>query len=199
MRQYIEKNGLEDNEKLIRYAYLLVQKYGEASAALSAEMYDAIAILEGVNVPAAVPAYPATYPEVAKAVNGTATNEEILSNAVGRLVKMAGQDTTLRNSLRDGAEFAWIPQGETCAFCLTLASRGWQKASKNALKNGHAEHIHANCDCAYAIRFSSDNNVAGYNPDRYLKMYYDAPLKDGQADTPQNRINALRRQLGANN
>ena len=45
----------------------------------------------------------------------------------------------LKNALRDGAEFAWVPNGDTCAFCMTLASRGWQRASKRAIKNGHAE------------------------------------------------------------
>jgi hypothetical protein len=94
----------------------------------------------------------------------------------------------LQNSLRDGAQFAWIPAGETCAFCLTLASRGWQYASKKAIKGGHAEHIHSNCDCAYAIRFNEKTNVEGYDPDRYLSMYQNA-----EGRTPQDRINSLRR------
>ena len=178
-------------DELIEFAYGLVTKYGEASAALSAEMYDAIAALSEANVPEAIVAETATIEEVGKTINGAlnySQSEEYVSAAVGRLVKQAGQDTTLRNALRDGAEFAWIPAGETCAFCLTLASRGWQYASKRALKNGHAEHIHSNCDCAYAIRFSEKDDVEGYDPDRYLSMYDTA---DGR--TPQQRINAMRR------
>lgn len=27
----------------------------------------------------------------------------------------------LKNALRDGAEFAWVSNGDTCAFCMTLA------------------------------------------------------------------------------
>lgn len=178
-------------DELIEFAYGLVTKYGEASAALSAEMYDAIAALSEANVPEAIVAETVTIEEVGKTINGAlnySQSEEYVSAAVGRLVKQAGQDTTLRNALRDGAEFAWIPAGETCAFCLTLASRGWQYASKRALKNGHAEHIHSNCDCAYAIRFSEKDDVEGYDPDRYLSMYDNA---DGR--TPQQRINAMRR------
>ncbi|MBR4692904.1 MAG: hypothetical protein IKP17_09110 [Oscillospiraceae bacterium] len=38
-----------------------------------------------------------------------------------------------------------MPSGDTCAFCITLASRGWQKAGREAIKGGHAEHIHNNC------------------------------------------------------
>jgi hypothetical protein len=178
-------------DELIEFAYALATKYGEGSAALACEYYDAMAELSGVYLPAAVPAETATYGETAKALNGALKFTEdaaYISNVVGRLVKQAGQDTTLQNSLRDGAQFAWIPAGETCAFCLTLASRGWQYASKNAIKGGHAEHIHSNCDCAYAIRFNEKTNVEGYDPDRYLSMYRHA---DGS--TPQERINSMRR------
>ncbi len=108
--------------------------------------------------------------------------------AVGRLVKRAGADTTLRNALRDGAEFAWVPSGDTCAFCITLASRGWQRAGKEAIKDGHAEHIHSNCDCTYAIRFDGKGGVAGYDPEKYRAMYEGA-----EGESSQEKINALRR------
>lgn len=178
-------------DDLIQFAYSLVTKYGEAAATLAAEMYDEIAAISGAAVPPAIPADTADYGEVAKTVNGikkVSENEDMYSGAVGRLVKQAAADTTLKNAIRDGAEFAWITRGDTCAFCITLASRGWQRASKAALKNGHAEHIHANCDCEYAVRFNSKGGVAGYDPDKFLKMYYSA---DG--NTPKERINAMRR------
>jgi hypothetical protein len=178
-------------DELIEFAYALATKYGEGAAALACEYYDTMAELSEVYLPAAVPAETATIAETGKAINGALKFSEdatYISNVVGRLVKQAGQDTTLQNSLRDGAQFAWIPAGETCAFCLTLASRGWQYASKKAIKGGHAEHIHSNCDCAYAIRFNERTNVEGYDPDRYLSMYRHA---DGR--TPQDKINAMRR------
>ena len=92
-------------------------------------------------------------------------------NGVSRLVKRAGADTTLKNAVRDGAEWAWAPHGDTCPFCITLASNGWQKASSKVLKGGHAEHIHANCDCEFAIRFDHSTTVAGYDPEKYLRQY----------------------------
>lgn len=195
MWDWLKVHGTADADAMIDYAFALATKYGNASAALSAQMYDAAVELSGLVYPAALPAETATISEVARAVVGTAKtgNDEIISSAVGRLVKMAGVDTTMQNAIRDGAEWAWIPVGETCSFCITLASRGWQRASKKALKNGHAEHIHANCDCTYAIRFDGGSNVAGYDPDRYLAMYEDAPL-DGERPTPRNRINAMRRE-----
>ena len=190
MSSWLRTHTLEDVDAMIDYAFALSTKYGNASAALAAQMYDAAVELSGKFYPAALPADTATMNEVAKAVVGTAKtgSTEIVSSAVGRLVKMAGVDTTMQNALRDGAEWAWIPVGETCAFCVTLASRGWQRASKKAIKGGHAEHIHANCDCTYAVRFDSSSNVDGYEPDRYLRMYEEA---DGAK--PRARINSMRR------
>lgn len=198
--KYLTFNGVTGQEQadmMIDYAYALATKYGEAAAAASCDMYDAIMLLQNVNVPPAIPAPTATKSEVAKAVVGTRKtgNDKIVSSAVGRLVKMASVDTMQKNALEHGDEWAWIPMGDTCAFCITLASRGWQKASKNAVKNGHAEHVHANCDCTYAVRPSgSDLTVEGYEPEVYLEMYEDA---DG--NTPTERINALRREFYAEN
>lgn len=186
----------EYEDAAIDYAYALAQKYGEAAGAAACEMYDAIADLQGANVPPAVPAATATMDETARAVVGTIKtgNPKIVADATGRLVKLVGVDTMQQNALRDGAEWAWIPMGDTCAFCLTLASRGWQRASKRALRNGHAEHVHANCDCTYAVRFDNSLDVEGYDPQKYLDMYYGA---DG--NSPEARINALRREFYAEN
>ena len=202
MIQFMAKMGLTqvgntyvltslERQTLIEYAFAVATKYGEGAAAAACEMYDAVAILSKAAVPSAVPAQTASYGEVAKAVNGTLKQSpEIVPSAVGRLVKMAGVDTTMQNALRDGAYWAWIPRGDTCAFCITLASRGWQKASKKAIKDGHAEHIHSNCDCTYAIRFGNNLNIEGYDPEAYADMYYDA-----EGSTPQAKINSMRRQM----
>lgn len=172
MRQYIDTHGTGDADALITYAAALVTKYGEGSAELACQMYDALAEAANAGVPAAEPAEPADYGEVARMVNATKNqNPANLPNGVSRLVKRAGADTTLKNAVRDGAEWAWVPHGDTCPFCITLASNGWQKASSKVLKGGHAEHIHANCDCEFAIRFDHKTTVAGYDPEKYLKQY----------------------------
>lgn len=183
MADYIAAHGTGDTDALIAYAHALVTKYGEGSAELACQMYDALAAAAKAGVPAAEPAQTASYGEVARMVQATKASPPQMQRGVSRLVKRAGADTTLKNALRDGAEFAWIPQGDTCAFCLTLASRGWQKASQAAIKGGHAEHIHANCDCEYAIRFDGRSTVAGYDPDEYLRRYRAAG----------SDVNALRR------
>ena len=172
MREYIGSHGTENTADLIAYAYGLVTKYGEGSAELACQMYDALAEAANAGVPAAEPSEPADYGEVARMVNATKNqNPTNLPNGVSRLVKRAGADTTLKNAVRDGAEWAWVPHGDTCPFCITLASNGWQKASSKVLKGGHAEHIHANCDCEFAIWFDHSTTVAGYDPDKYLAQY----------------------------
>ena len=183
MADYIAAHGTGDTDALIAYAHALVTKYGEGSAELACQMYDALAAAAKAGVPAAEPAQPASYGEIARMVQATKASPPQMQRGVSRLVKRAGADTTLKNALRDGAEFAWGPQGDTCAFCRTLASRGWQKASQAAIKGGHAEHIHANCDCEYAIRFDGRSTVAGYDPDKYLRQYRAAG----------SDVNALRR------
>ena len=204
MRKYISVHGFDNTDEILKLAYALATKYGEAAGAAACEMYDAIAVSAGAGVPAAEPAATATYGEVAKAVNGAIKDsyDGQVPQIVGRKVKQAGADTTLKNALRDGAEFAWIPHGDTCAFCMTLASRGWQKASKDAIKGGHAEHIHSNCDCEYGIRFSARDGVRGYDPGKY-KQIYDAhggdinAIRREQYEANRDKINAQKREAYA--
>lgn len=187
----------EGKQALIRYAYALATKYGEGAGALACQMYDALAELSNVTLPPAVPAATATMQETARAVMGTLNQDPsgaITADTVGRLARLAGVDTTMQNAIRDGAEWAWIPRGDTCAFCIALASSGWQPATRAALKGGHAEHVHANCDCTYAVRFDRYSGVAGYDPDRYKEMYDDSPGRSSQ-----DKINAMRRKFYAEN
>ena len=88
MIRFAEQNGLDDRKSLIDYAVALTTKYGEGSAELACEMYDAIAKLQNANVPEAEPAEMPDYGEVAKSVNGTLKQSpegELIGDAVGRL------------------------------------------------------------------------------------------------------------------
>lgn len=194
MQEWIDQNGFEDRNAMIRYANALVMKYGGTAGALACIMYEKTAEAQGKAVKTAEIAELPSYGEVAKVINGTMKETvKKVPSTVGRLTKQVGADTTIKNGIRDGAQFAWIPGGaETCALCITLASSGWQYMSKKALKNGHAEHIHAGCDCQYAVRFDRSSNVEGYDPNKYLQMYEKA-----EGTRPEVKIRALRRQLYA--
>lgn len=179
-------------EEVIAYAAALVEKYSDVSSELACQMYERIAELSGVDIPPAVPAEAAGFGEVAKGINGTLKQSpagKLCSDVVDRLVKRAGADTMLQNAKRDGVQFAWVPSGDTCPFCMMLASRGWQYISAKSLKNGHAEHIHAHCDCQYAVRFDARTTIEGYDPDKYLQMYENA-----EGNTWQEKLNAMRRE-----
>jgi hypothetical protein len=182
----------------VRYAYGICTQYGEAAAELACQMYDAAAAASNANAPPAEPAETATFGEVAKAINGArkqSKNEEHTAAVGARLVKQAGLDTTLQNAHRDGAEFAWVPHGDSCGFCIMLASKGWQTAPKGAATR--AAHVHANCDCTYAVRFDSRSGVEGYDPDYYKLRWDEAKeaAEDWDGGTGwQDALNALRRE-----
>lgn len=200
IKNYIEKNPIdtqEDRWNLIEYCYAIGQKYGNASAEYACQYYDAIAELEKRLLKPAEPANFASLNETAKAVNGTAMyadQSEMISSGVVRLIKRQTQDTLLNNAIRDKAYYAWIPMGETCPFCLAIASNGWQRASASILRGGHAEHIHANCDCSFAIKHIKETSYNFYKPEKYKEIYDDAEGRSSKA-----KINYLRRQNYAEN
>lgn len=185
--KYIQDNNYDIDDGFIDFAHGLTTKYGEAAAELSCRMYDELHQYwkeAKKSTKSLLPAEPAEVPtrsDVEKAVYGTLkTSVNEIPGAVSRLVKQTAEDTKIKNGMRDGAEFAWIPAGDSCAFCLVLASRGWQRISKKTLKNGHAEHIHANCDCTYTVRFDSTTEVEGYDPELYRRMWDDADGKNAK-------------------
>ena len=182
-----------DGRDVVDAAYVIARKYGNASGALSAQMYDLVAELSGVPVDPAEIAELPTYSDVAKTVRGvlkTSQNPDELGGAVSRLAKKTGCDTTLKNAQRDGAYAAWVPSGDTCAFCIMLASRGWERSTGAK----RSEHIHSNCDCTYAVRFGNDLNIPGYNPDAYYQQW-----KDAEGRTTEQKLNSMRRQYYAEN
>lgn len=182
----------EHFDRIAQYAKAIVDKYGEGSSELACEMYEWIAEFEKENIANAIPAATASYEDVRKATYATADQVEPMTGIVKRMVKQASADTMLQNAKRDGAYFAWIPSGDTCAFCIALASRGWQRASKKTIKGDHADHIHNNCDCNFCIRFHGDTDVQGYDPQKYEDMYYGA---DGMS--ANERIRNLRSSIDA--
>lgn len=208
-RNWVISKGGYDNiarQTLIDYAYAISTKYGEASASLSATVYDAVAGVQKAKVAAAVPAEAASYSQVAKTVNGIIKNtgsEDVLTQSVGLMVKAAGQKTTIQNATRDKAQIAFIPQGDTCVFCMALAANGWHDASLSDLdKDGEPAHLHANCDCTYGVRFDDSLDYAGYHPEVYEEKYNAIKARlqeDGESAKSKDVLNAWRRELYAEN
>lgn len=195
MQEWIDKNGTSDVDTLVKVAHALVTKYGEASSAAACDMYDMVAEAEGVSVPPAEPKATQNINYVNKAVRNTLDRAPgTIPSTVSEMVKRTGAETTLKNAVRDGAYFAWVPNGDTCPFCITLASNGWRRASRKTAGGDHAEHIHKNCDCEFAISFNGPGNIEGYDPDKYMEMYENA-----EGTSSRDKINSMRRaQYAAN-
>lgn len=184
MQRYIQLNGFGDDKALLDYAYSLATHYGEAIGALAATMYEATALAQNVIIAPAQLAPTPEYGEVAKAIHGTMkTSNDLVSKTVGRIVKQTGTETTLMNAQRDGAYFAWVPTGsETCPYCIMLAATGWHRAGKKTLRGKYSGHIHANCDCQYAVDFRGDMKIDGYNPGKLDSMISDVFKGEMDAD-----------------
>lgn len=194
MVEWLESKGgyinINTNE-IVSYAYALSTKYGEGTASLAAQMYDDIARVSKKELPSAEVAQTASLGEIKRAVNAVTENvttDKNVASVVSKSVKQAGADTMLKNAIRDGAQFAWVPGGDGCAYCLMIASKGWQNASKSVLSGNHAEHIHPNCMCEFVIRFDKDSGVKGYDPTEYKKVFEDAEGK-----TSSEKLNSIRR------
>ena len=193
IQAWVDKNGLDDVDALVDYAYAIATKYGEAAGALSAALYDAIAEMSRANVEPAEMAPTPSYGEMAKTVRGVlkqSRNAAMIAAAVGRQVKRCGAQTTLKNAGRDRAEAAWIAIGDTCPYCLMIAAEGWKRVSPTS----QADHIHGNCDCTYSVRFNKDTQIGGYDPGRYQRMFDGA-----EGDTMEEKLNSMRRDAYAEN
>lgn len=188
MQKYIDRFGFGNMSALVHQAQYLTTKYGEGTSELACLLYDYLAENQRARVLPAEPAPTATLDETWGAVQGALNeSEKKVPDVVSRLVKQAGADTIQKNAARDHAEMAFVPVGQTCAFCMMLASRGWERATW--ADKSHAAHIHANCDCQYIVRFNSNEGVEGYDPDKYKKIYHDAPGWDWR-----DKLNAIRRE-----
>lgn len=198
-RRYFESLPWETDENralrlLLAKAAQLVQRYGGADASLSAGMYDEIMYKQGARVPPAVVSVPSAQfvvQDVRDAYQRALTHEtalQLMSSAVSGHVKRAGVQTMRNAARRDGAQWAWVCVGDSCAFCRAIGSNGWQYASRKVLDGDHAEHIHDNCDCQFMVRKPGQAlDVDGYDPDALLGEYRNAH------GNSRERINEMRR------
>lgn len=83
----------------------------------------------------------------------------------------------------DHARFARIPTGdEACAFCITLASRGFVYHSAESA--GEFDKYHNDCKCEVISSFSENPIIEGYSPDEYYNMYSNAVVRPGGENMP---------------
>lgn len=107
-----------------------------------------------------------------------------LRGMTDRFIHAAGRDTTSYNVDRDpvDAAYARVPKGtETCAFCLTLASRGPVYGSKkSALYKANGDKYHDWCDCEPTPVWNGDRSTLpdDYDENKFLEIYNEAATGD---------------------
>lgn len=178
-----EREGSGDIAALRERAYETIETalgyYADTcAAARAAEYYDAVRASQG---------FPGKYQAVAesmrdpdatlgavryfigKVVDGTP--EAFVSMCLARVdeeIRRAANRCVAHNVSKDPAKpwYARVPRGETCGFCLMLASFGFY-----AKTEGAADHAHDGCDCRIVPGFPGETKVRGYDPDGMYERY----------------------------
>lgn len=164
--------------ELREVAAAIAAKYRMLGSELGALWYDVCAELAGLDLEPAM-LEDLDLEEVARSVAQAETIEEF-ENAFRQNIWDAMRNTGMSNVWREyergmsGARWARVPVGETCAWCLMLASNGaWYLSEESALRES-AGRYHNHCDCI-AVYFADAEEIDGYDAlYDYKAMYYAA-------------------------
>lgn len=91
---------------------------------------------------------------------------DLLNGNLQRYVENAGRDTIRLNAGRDPHRPRWarVPAGgKTCAWCLTLASRGWVYSSATS-GGGEGNEFHNDDRCMVVPGWGDSPQLPGYDP-----------------------------------
>lgn len=101
---------------------------------------------------------------------------EFLANQIQESIRTTGTANLWRDYERGLTPGKWarVPVGDTCAWCLMLASQGaWYKSKESAL-GPDPDHYHKRCNCI-AVYHADPESIGGYAKlEQYKRMYYDA-------------------------
>ena len=188
----------------------LVDYYGLASAELGAQWYEYCRQMNYSRGYTAIVGQPSRYGVksdcnvvIDKLFDGEISIEEMigqLSGVVVDQVQKQARDSILGNlneellearrsgdnEFADQIGYARVPVGDTCAFCIMLASRGFVYTSeKTATQTKWGSKYHPNCNCV-AVPFHKAHTIPGYGDmlEKYERMYRDADNMRRSGDMP---------------
>lgn len=164
----------------------IASKFSLYGAELGAQWYDLCSELAGLNVDPAdidevdVETISKRTGAIAESVRSTADAVEMLTSflegVVAESIRVTGSSNLWRDYERGMAGGRWcrVPVGDTCAWCLMLASQGaWYLSEKSALGK-EPGHYHTKCNCV-AVYHANPESIAGYKKlGKYKSMYYEA-------------------------
>lgn len=133
----------EARDVLVSQAQTLAKYYGDAAVGLAAEFFEA-----ATGLATRVPDF-----DLSEAVEGSArwaagdlfsgdpaAAQKKFRGSMQRHAKQPGRDLLYDNADRRGVTFARIPVGDTCSWCLMLASRGFVYSSARHAGEGNRWH-----------------------------------------------------------
>jgi hypothetical protein len=162
----------------------LGEKYGLLGSELGAQWYDLCTQLAEIeaepaelspvsteDINARVTAAMSAEPNMLESVFNS-----YLQNVVNDSIRRTGDANLQRDYERGlaGGKGCRVPVGDTCAWCLMLASNGaWYKSKETALGTS-PDHYHSDCNCV-AVYHADAESVKGYEKlAKYKEMYYTA-------------------------
>ena len=172
-------------DEAMEIAKRIAEKFAFYGAELGAQWYDFCSQVAGVDVPPAE-LYPLESEDIAISAEAYRQDalgktpgeifDEFISEQIAKSIRATGSANLHRDYNRGRVPGRWarVPVGETCAFCLMLASQGAWYLSRESALGEEAGHYHRKCDCK-AVYHADPESIAGYkNLDYYKSLYYDA-------------------------
>lgn len=88
----------------------------------------------------------------------------LLAEEVGGEVVQHANRTTIHNAVKNNLRYARVPFGNSCAFCLMLASRGFVYKTETTAGEDKG-HYHARCRCKI-VAGKKDTKIGDHNPEK---------------------------------
>lgn len=175
-------DSLAVKRAVLQFVPDLVQTYGSTASLLGADFYDQLR-----NLPVSAGRFSALLAEpvpvkqaeamarwgIGEVFKGNPAQAlENLSGGVQRLVMEPARTTIARSASRDPVRTLWarIPGGgDTCNFCIMVASQGAVYASEESA--GGMNDYHDRCECVPTPVRSNEDYPDGYDPDALYEQY----------------------------
>ena len=140
-------------DEVVAIAAEIAGKYAMLGEELGAQWYDLCTELAGIQAE----------PAVVAPINDS--------------IRSTGDANLWRDYERGLAGGKWcrVPVGDTCAWCMMLASNGaWYLSEESAKRTADGDKYHDHCDCI-AVYHADAENIRGYTKlYTYKRKYYDA-------------------------
>lgn len=174
---------------------LLVARFGDAAASVAAEWFErtyrASPVLAALPPDAKLQA--STRWAVGPLFGGKGEDAAygLLAGVVDQAVRQVAQDSLIESAAANGRGWARVPVGETCAFCLMLAARGYVYETAESAGDGREFHPYDDCQ----IVPEDGDPPEGYDPDDLYQRYLTA-RREADSGNPKKILSALREQEG---